>query len=764
MVELSDQKPEIVEYVLTKRPFRSLQDVEAITMTSAPGVTAKGNPRKAQVKKVGESVVNFAEQMWDGYNAVDELVGKCEGLGRPIRQAMKKWGFDIFGAAREGELAITNLDDIKSESNSARDSGIGTPRSAITIDDDDDGDIVRQQDRSKSKFLQKPAIMSDDVVLKDYQIVGLNWLNLLWEHEMSCILADDMGLGKTCQVIAFLSHLKELDMKDAEIQARQKKDEKVKNIVRSPHLIIVPGAVLENWMREFKKFSPELVVEPYYGGQKEREAHQDTILGMIGSIDVVVTTYDLAWKPMDNKFLRKLKPRVCIFDEGHYLKTPASKRYTGLMRIPADFRLLLTGTPLQNNLQELAAILAFIMPNLFQARNEELNFVFKHKAKTTDKEHSALLSQQRVARARSMMSPFILRRKKEQTLKNLPTKTNRVEYCEMLSTQKKIYDRLVAQQLQVLADREAGIENKNVNNPMMRLRQAAIHPFLFRELYDDDQLKLIHKTCMKGKWKHTSDPDIVMEELQNYSDYDFHDFISKHPRELGKFALKNEEWMNSGKVAKLSEILAEYKARGDRALIFSQFTKVMDILQLVLDTLNLGYMRIDGDTKIEDRQTMIDVWTDTKDIPVFLLSTKSGGTGINLTAANKIIIFDSSFNPQEDVQAENRAHRVGQTREVEVVRLVTKGTIEEQIHALGKSKLALDAMVNGESSNAKPADLEAKAMDTVAHMLLKELEKKDGGESAQVRDEEPTKEDEGVDIKDQFLDGLKKHGLDLSAA
>ncbi|KAF2498554.1 hypothetical protein BU16DRAFT_524650 [Lophium mytilinum] len=743
MVDLSDQKPDIVEYVLSKRPFRNLRQVEEVTMMSEPSVTAKGKPRKPQAKKVGESLLNFAQQMWDGYSAVDDLVIKCGSLGQPIKQAMQKWGFDIFGASTQGEVALISLDDIKSEASSARDSGIGTPRSPITIDDGEEDDVT-QRDRSKSKFLKKPVIMSADIELKDYQLVGLNWLNLLWDHGMSCILADDMGLGKTCQVIAFLSHLKEKG-------------------VKGPHLIIVPGAVLENWLREFEKFSPKIVVEPYYGLQKAREEQQYTILDSIDNIDVIVTTYDLCWKASDNKFLRKCQPKVCVFDEGHTLRSPGSKKYAGLMKIPADFRVLLTGTPLQNNLQELAAILAFIMPDLFHAKHEELNFVFKHKAKTTDKEHSALLSEERINRARAMITPFLLRRKKEQTLKHLPKKTNRVEHCELVPEQKKIYDRLLTKQRKVLSDRAAGIENKDHANTMMRLRQAAIHPFLFREIYDDKMIKKIHKTCMKGKWRE-SDSEIVMEELLQYSDYDFHDFIRKNSNELSKYALTNNEWMNSGKVAKLGELLTKYKENGDRALVFSQFTTVMDILQLVLDTLGIAYMRIDGSTPIPERQTLLDVFTTDTTIPVFLLSTKSGGTGINLTAANKIIIFDSSFNPQEDVQAENRAHRVGQTREVEVVRLVTKGTIEEQIHALGKSKLALDAMVsNGEKGEKEEKDIEKKGLDTVAEMLAKELAKKEGSEDGTVKDEE-IKGEEDVDIKEQYLDGLKKHGLDLSAA
>jgi len=161
------------------------------------------------------------------------------------------------------------------------------------------------------------------------------------------------------------------------------------------------------------------------------------------------------------------------------------------------------------------------------------------------------------------------------------------------------------------------------------------------------------------------------------------------------FLLQNDEWMDSGKVTKLTSLVKAYKENGDRVLVFSQFTMVMDILEAVMETEEMSFFRLDGSTNMNERQPMIDQFTDDPEITVFLLSTKAGGAGINLAAANKIIIFDSSFNPQEDIQAENRAHRVGQKREVEVVRLVTRNSIEEKIHALGETKLALDDRVAG---------------------------------------------------------------------
>lgn len=739
LADLSNQPEDVAHRVLASRPFNSLDDVRKVQMESQPSKTAKGKIRKTTRKPIGEKVVDVAEEMWTGYEAVDELVSKCEALGKPIAAEMKTWGVDVFGAAKDGELGLTSLDDVKSEASSNRDSGIGTPTSTATTADDGEGDIVvAKTHRSKTIFLKKPSIMAADLELKDYQLVGLNWLDLLWSKRMSCILADDMGLGKTCQVIAFLSHLYETG-------------------VKGPHLIVVPGSTLENWLREFQNFSGKLVVEPYYGLQREREDQRYNIEENRSSINVIVTTYDTAYKQDDLTFIRKvIKPVVCVYDEGHVLRNSSTKRYKQLMRIPAHFRLLLTGTPLQNNLQELASILAFIMPDLFQEREEDLAYVFKHKAKTTDADHAALLSAQRIARARSMMTPFVLRRKKAQVLKYLPTKTRRVEYCELTRSQQKIYKEQLVRQQKVLEDRTAGILNSDHANVMMKLRQAAIHPLLFRSIYGDEKIRKIANACLNEETLNDRDPDVIYEELKLYQDYQCQALCSMY-KSLSKYALKNEEWMDSGKVRKLCELLTRFKENGDRTLIFSQFTSVMDILEWVLETLSMSFFRLDGQTPIPKRQDMLDEFYSDTSIPVFMLSTKSGGAGINLACANKVIIFDSSFNPQDDIQAENRAHRVGQTREVEVIRLVARGTIEEQIHALGISKLALDDMVAGDvtPSEGKISDADEKGIEAVEEMIMAEFRKEDSGVGSA---------EEDGDLKDQYLNGLKAAGLDLSVA
>jgi SWI/SNF-related matrix-associated actin-dependent regulator 1 of chromatin subfamily A len=370
------------------------------------------------------------------------------------------------------------------------------------------------------------------------------------------------------------------------------------------------------------------------------------------------------------------------------------------VKIPASFKLLLTGTPLQNNLQELSALLAFILPDIFAARQSDLNFIFKAKATTRDADHAALLSAQRIDRARSMLTPFVLRRKKAQVLRHLPAKTCRVEYCSLHPAQKEIYDGHLDQARERARIRVEGgkVPKTDENNPLMQLRKAAIHPLLFRRHFTNEKIEKMADILRKKvpeQFPASHKRSHLLEEMRSGSDFWLHQWCLDYPC-IAAFDIPDLAWLDSGKVASMVKLVKGYKENGDRVLIFSQFALVLDILEAVLNTTLISYTRIDGSTKIDERQPLIDTFRDDESITAFLLTTKAGGTGINLMYANKVIIFDGSFNPQDDRQAENRAHRVGQTRAVEVVRLVTKETVEEQIWALGKSKLVLDGRVAGD--------------------------------------------------------------------
>jgi SWI/SNF-related matrix-associated actin-dependent regulator of chromatin subfamily A containing DEAD/H box 1 len=682
LVDITGKSMEVACYLLSKRPFKSLR---AVRNVPAPESKSK---RKAPI---GDAIVDKCEEMIVSYEAVDFLVKKCEAIGKPIAQQMKQWGVNVYGQ-KDGELDLVSLGD------SHHDSGIGTPTS------EHDG----KGDPTKLGLIPQPATMGDHVQLKDYQIVGVNWLALLYKQSVSAILADDMGLGKTCQVIAFLAHLLETGEP-------------------GPHLVVVPASTLENWLTEFRKFCPALVVEPYYGSQAERAELRFKIDSYDrGDINVIITTYATAKGKDDFPWLKNLDFCYTIFDEGHALKNADSQVYEKLIRIKSRFRLLLTGTPLQNNLQELISLLAFLMPDIFKSRKDDLQAIFTHKVKALDSNHEALLSAQRIARARSMLTPFILRRKKHQVLKHLPAKTRRVEFCEMADEQLEIYQEQQQRAQDVLIRRAAGEQMGNESaNILIELRKAAIHPLLFHRLYTDDQLRALSKACLKEDQWRESNPDLIFTELLAYSDMEVHQLCMGKPS-LRKFLLRNDEWMSSGKVKKLCELLVQFKREGHRTLIFSQFIMVMDVLELVLHNADIEYLRLDGSTPVAVRQDMIDDFNaEDSIIPVFMLSTRAGGAGVNLTGANKVIVFDSGFNPQDDIQAENRAHRIGQQKDVEIIRLVSAGTVEEQIYAMGLTKLALDDKVAGDEDEQKENDrkrAEAEGQKMVEELLFKKLE------------------------------------------
>ena len=685
----------VAHIIISQRPFNTLQDVRQIS-------EGKKGEKSKKAKLIGDKIVDKCLDMWTGYDAIDKLVEQCSELGEAVKKEMEKWGLNFMGASSSGELEMAELEAI----HKSRDSGVGTPTSRDVSADEEVNETVDKGSRKhrSNRFLPQPSIMAPGVTVKDYQLVGMNWLALLFGRGLSCILADDMGLGKTCQVIAFLAHLLETG-------------------TAGPHLIIVPGSTLENWLREFKAFCPKLRVTPYYAGQKERPSIQTEIEENIASINVVVTTYGIAKVKQDNSFLRKLKPVCTIYDEGHILRNSKSAGYEQYMRIPCQFRLLLTGTPLQNNLRELASLLGFILPSLFKEHSEALEAIFSHKAKTSDNEesHAALLSAQRIGRAKTMMTPFVLRRKKHQVLKYLPAKHRRVQYCDLSISQRQIYDDEKARAIEMITRREAGEKTGSEStNVMMSLRKASIHPLLFRQIYNDEVLAEMSKACLKEAEFAESNINLVFEDMSVMTDMELHQFCDRYPDSVGLFRLDNDQWMDSGKVEALTQLLLEYKTNGDRVLVFSQFVMVLNILEYVMETLDMQFFRLDGSTKIDERQDMIDQFYKEPEITVFLLSTGAGGAGINLACANKVIIFDSSFNPQTDIQAENRAHRVGQVREVEVVRLITRGTIEEQIHALGETKLALDHRVGGftETENSKA---EKEGQKIVAEIMMGQI-------------------------------------------
>ncbi|KAK5614616.1 hypothetical protein CRENBAI_016041 [Crenichthys baileyi] len=509
---------------------------------------------------------------------------------------------------------------------------------------------------------KQPSLLNSQLHLKPYQLIGLKWLMLLNEHSLSGILADEMGLGKTIQAIAFLAQLYE-------------------NGIEGPHLITVPSSTLDNWVRELRLWCPALEVLIYYGSVEERRYLKHDILNGEVHFNVIVTTYNLAiGNDSDRGLFRRLNIKYAIFDEGHMLKNMNTLRYRHLMSINAEHRLLLTGTPLQNNLLELMSLLNFIMPSMFSSSTMQLSKMFSMKSH----EEQSRFERDRITQAKLIMKPFILRRVKNEVLKQLPAKEEKIEFCSMSEKQQTLYETLLTK----LKSTSSG-EKRELCNVMMQLRKMANHPLLHRQYYTTEKLQAMSQLMLKEPTHYDASAALIQEDMEVMSDFELHRLCQQYSS-ISSFQLDTSLLLDSGKFLHLKELLASLKSQGDRVVLFSQFTMMLDIVEVLLKHLQHRYVRLDGATPIADRIVLIDEYNTDPDIFVFLLSTRAGGLGINLTSANVVILHDIDCNPYNDKQAEDRCHRVGQTRTVRVIKLISKDSIEDCILQLGHKKLKLE--------------------------------------------------------------------------
>lgn len=519
-------------------------------------------------------------------------------------------------------------------------------------------------------------------VLKPYQLVGVNFLMLLYRKKVAgAILADEMGLGKTIQAITYLTLLNHLEDDPG------------------PHLIVCPASVLENWERELKKWCPSLSVLQYHGAS--RTAHSKQLNSLSKSrlpppFNVILVCYSLferhsAQQKDDRKLLKRWKWSCVLMDEAHALKDKNSYRWKNLMSVAknANQRLMLTGTPLQNDLHELWSMLEFMMPDLFETEDIDLK-------KMLNAEDTEL-----IARMKSILGPFILRRLKSDVMQQLVPKVQRVEYVHMEIEQKNAYQEAIEEYRAVAHARMAksgevkvpNLPKRQISNYFVQFRKIANHPLLVRRIYTDKDVvrfaKMLHP---KGVFGAECTLDRVIEELKGYNDFSIHKLLLYYSDNTSK-NLSDDHVMISAKCRALGGLLPTLMDGGHRVLIFSQWTSMLDILEWALDVIGVTYRRLDGSTQVTERQTIVDTFNNDTSIFACLLSTRAGGQGLNLTGADTVIIHDMDFNPQIDRQAEDRCHRIGQTKPVTIYRLVTKDTVDENVYEIAKRKLVLDAAV-----------------------------------------------------------------------
>eukprot|EP00189_Rhodosorus_marinus_P008285 CAMPEP_0184753440 /NCGR_PEP_ID=MMETSP0315-20130426/44101_1 /TAXON_ID=101924 /ORGANISM="Rhodosorus marinus, Strain UTEX LB 2760" /LENGTH=2740 /DNA_ID=CAMNT_0027232815 /DNA_START=1 /DNA_END=8224 /DNA_ORIENTATION=- len=514
--------------------------------------------------------------------------------------------------------------------------------------------------------VRQPSILVGGT-LKYYQLEGLKWMVSLFNNRLNGILADEMGLGKTIQTISLIAYL--MESKD----------------VQGPFLIIVPLSTMGNWAREMDLWLPSATKVVYRGDPNTRKALQLEYLKGNSDLNVLLTTYEFVVR--DKKVLGKSKWRHVIVDEGHRMKNADGKLAQILAtHYRSNNRLLLTGTPLQNNLTELWALLNFLLPEIFQtAENFEHWFSapFQEKSLGGSGEMQGLNEEEKlliINRLHQVLRPFLLRRLKSEVESQLPDKIETVIRCQQSVWQKVLY-RQVQNKAAVSLGDGAGL--KKFNNMIMQLKKICNHPFIF---YDEDQV-----------WTLPS-----------------------------SFLVRS-----SGKFEFLSRVLPKLFRFNHKCLIFSQMTTALDYLGTLLEHMNVKYLRLDGSTKADDRPDMLDVFNSSDEFRVFILSTRAGGLGLNLQTADTVIFLDSDWNPQMDLQAQDRVWRIGQKNEVRVFRLVSANTVEEKILEQANQKLRKDQLI------IQAGKFDNKSSDAERTELLKNM----------LRDhkaEESNREEEGV--------------------
>ncbi|KAJ6729744.1 SNF2/RAD54 HELICASE FAMILY [Salix viminalis] len=463
------------------------------------------------------------------------------------------------------------------------------------------------------RVVRQPSMLRTGT-LRDYQLVGLQWMLSLYNNKLNGILADEMGLGKTVQVMALIAYLMEFKGN------------------YGPHLIIVPNAVLVNWKSELHSWLPSVSCIYYVGGKDQRaKLFSQEVSAM--KFNVLVTTYEFIM--YDRTKLSKLDWKYIIIDEAQRMKDRESVLARDLDRYRCQRRLLLTGTPLQNDLKELWSLLNLLLPEVFDNRkafHDWFSKPFQREAPVHDGEDDWLETEKKVIiihRLHQILEPFMLRRRVEDVEGSLPPKVSIVLRCRMSSIQSTIYDWIKSTgTIRVDPEDEKRRVQKNpayqakvyrtLNNRCMELRKTCNHPLLNYPYFNDLSKDFLVKSC--------------------------------------------------GKLWVLDRILIKLQRTGHRVLLFSTMTKLLDILEEYLQWRRLVYRRIDGTTSLEDRESaIVDFNSPNSDCFIFLLSIRAAGRGLNLQSADTVVIYDPDPNPKNEEQAVARAHRIGQTREVKVI-------------------------------------------------------------------------------------------------
>jgi len=466
--------------------------------------------------------------------------------------------------------------------------------------------------------------------LKSYQKDGVDWLAFNWHQARNSMLADEMGLGKTVQSVAMMNYLA------------------TKMKIRGPFLVIAPLSTVIHWKREAERFT-RLHPIIYHGDATSRDVLREFEFHVRDSnnkkmtntyrFNILISTFDMLQR--DPNTFGRIQFELLVVDEAHKMKNKFGDTYAKLKRLKTTHTVLLTGTPVQNNVAELHALLSFLDAEKFSD------------VTAFEKQFGEISKLGQVEELQKLLGPYVLRRLKSDVELSIKPRLETIVKVELTPYQKKVYKAVYEKNLDALMQKTKRVAN--MKNIAMQLRKVCNHPYLIRGVEEN--------VCKEMKL--TTETQIMTQLVQS-----------------------------SGKFVLLDKLLAKLKEEGHRVLIYSQMTAVLDVIEDWLNFKQYKFERLDGSVASNDRQESIDRFTDSKQNRfVFLLSTKAGGVGINLTSADTVIIYDSDWNPQNDIQAQARCHRIGQTKQVQVYRFITRGTYEEQMFARASEKLALDEAI-----------------------------------------------------------------------
>ncbi|XP_019221891.1 lymphoid-specific helicase isoform X4 [Oreochromis niloticus] len=537
--------------------------------------------------------------------------------------------------------------------------------------------------------VQQPQLFTGGV-MRWYQIEGIEWLRMLWENGINGILADEMGLGKTIQCIGHIAMM-------------------IEKKVLGPFLVVAPLSTLPNWINEFKRFTPEVSVLLYHGSQLERTKVLKQICrpqGPLSMCPVVITSFEISM--IDRKLLQRFQWKYLIVDEGHRIKNLNCRLVRELKMLPTDNKLLLTGTPLQNNLAELWSLLNFLLPEVFDDLKSFESWFDINTLGEADSMVVAEREQNILSMLHQILTPFLLRRLKSDVTLEVPPKKEIIVYAPLTAKQEAFYTAVVNKSIAKMLGQEkteAPVALTSSGRPKRRSRKVVDYKETDTDTpYDlEKYLERVRKE-LEPSFHPVLDVQSPLDaqvslKLQNIlmllKRCCNHPYLVEYPLDpaTGEFKIDEQLVQSSGKFLILDRLLPALKRRGHKVLIFSQMTSILDILMDYCYLRGFQYSRLDGSMSYAERDENMARFSKDPEVFIFLLSTRAGGLGINLTAADTVIIFDSDWNPQADLQAQDRCHRIGQTKPVVVYRLVTANTIDQKILERASAKRKLEQMV-----------------------------------------------------------------------